>query len=163
MVDNIKYALSNEDLNNFIKETDDKGVNIFDVSKITPDTDIEAVYKNRGHAVFFVPPYSMGHWISTLRTPDSKIYFMDSLSEKPDHYSKNIMKCFKNNKIKTIYINKTPLQVDDDSVTCGRFAVIFTALHKLEIPPSDMIDFLIDGGKKMGSVDKFVFKLTKEI
>lgn len=161
-IGNIKTALSNHDLNHFIKETDDKGVNIVETRDIKPNTDIEEIFKDRGHCVLFYGPRSMGHWIATLRTPKNEIYFIDSFGEHPNHYSKNIMKCYKNNGCKNVYINKRVLQ-NEDSYTCGRYTIILTTMHKLGIDPSDMIDFLLEGSKKYKSVDNFIFDLTKEL
>ncbi len=84
-------ALSNIDLNNFIKQTEQKGVNIFEVNKIKPNTSIESIFKNSGHCVLFAGnPNETGHWICALRTPDKNVYFMDSFGEHPDYYSENI-------------------------------------------------------------------------
>lgn len=160
-MNNIKTLLSNVDLNDFISQVDKKGVNIVETTDIKPDTPIEQIYDNRGHSILFVPPRDAGHWISTLRTPNNEIYFIDSFGSHPDEYDKNILKCFKNNGIEKIHINKTPIQ-NQKSVTCGRYAVIFTALHKLGIHPSDMIDYIMEGGKKYKSNDKFILELTKE-
>ena len=60
-----------------------------------------------------------------------------------------------------MHINKDQLQGDTSSV-CGRYSILFTAMHKMGINPDDMIEFLKKGGKKYGSVDKFVLKLFDE-
>jgi hypothetical protein len=154
--------LSNHDLNKFISKVDKKGVNIVDITDIEPNTDIEEIYKNRGHCVFFVPPNSGGHWICTLRNRENEIFFIDSFAEHPNYYSKNILKCFKNNGINKVHINDTILQ-DETSQTCGRYCIIMTALHKMGIEPTTMVDYFIDGGQKNGSIDNFVISLTKKI
>lgn len=160
------YPLSNLDLNKYIKEFEQKGVNIFESKNIKPNTNIEDVFKGRGHCVLYVDAdtndgENIGHWVSQLRDRENNIYFIDSFAEDPNHYNSDILKCYKNNGIKNVYINNKKLQ-NDESMTCGRYAIIFTALHKMNIDPSKMIDFLNDGKKKYGSVDNFIFKLFGE-
>lgn len=159
----MNIPLSNKDLNKYIKEVDINGVNIFESNNIKPNTPIENIFKNRGHCSLFIDfddddGENIGHWVSMLRDRDKNIFFMDSFAENPNHYNPNILKCFKNNGIKNVYINDKKLQ-NDSSMTCGRYDIIFTLLNKLNIEPSDMIDFLKEGGKKNGSVDNFIIKL----
>jgi hypothetical protein len=160
------FPLSNYDLEQFISQVDPNGVNIVDITKIKPNMDIETVYDNRGHCVFFVPPNSGGHWVCTLRNRDGEIYFIDSFAETPDYYSDSVMKFFENNhnkgKIKYLHINDEVLQ-EPDSQTCGRYCIILISLHKMGLPPSVMIDYLKDGGKKYGSIDNFIIELTKNL
>ena len=153
--------LSNDDLNDYMKELDKKGVQIFDTNTMTPNTKIEEIYNGRGHAVFFAGPNNAGHWIATLRNPQKEIFFIDSFAEHPDYYNPNIMKCFKNNGIKKVHINNKVLQGKNSQV-CGRYAVVLAGINKMHMDPNLMIDFLKDGGKKYGSVDKFILKLSKK-
>ena len=155
--------LSNLDLDKFIKEADKKGVNMFEVNNIKPNTNIDTVFANGGHAILYYDNggQDVGHFISTLRDKQGNVFFMDSFGEDPDHYSKDILQCFKNNGVKKVSINKKSLQ-NKTSMTCGRYGIIFTCLNKAGIDPDQMIDFLKDGGKKYGSVDKFILHLFDE-
>lgn len=174
MTNNINHLISNVDLQDFISQVDKKGVNIVKAESITPNTDIEEIFKERGHCVLHHGRNSEGHWLTMLRTPEKKVYFIDSFGLFSHRYNKDIDKCMKNNNVE-FYCNKTPLQ-DNESVTCGRYPIIFIACHKMGVKPSDTIDFIIDGGKaeqakaknknkkdKYKYIDKFMVELTKEL
>ena len=153
--------LSNIDLNNYIKEIDKKGVQIYDLNKLKANTYIEDIFNHRGHCILFYGPNNAGHWITCLRNPNKEIYFIDSFGEDPDYYNKEFLKCMRNNGIKQVHVNKDVLQNDKTQV-CGRYGVILTAMNKMGIDPPIMIDFLKDGADKCGgNVDKFILKLTK--
>jgi len=175
MTSNIDHLISNVDLQDFISQVDKKGVNIVKAESITPNTDIEEIFKNRGHCVLHHGPNNRGHWLTMLRTPEKKVYFIDSFAEHSNRYNKDIVQCMKNNNVKDILINDTQLQ-DEKSVTCGRYPIIFIACHKMGVKPSDTIDFIIDGGKAEQAkaknknkndlykyIDKFMLELTKEL
>ena len=162
MANKLEIPLSNIDLNRYIKEIDKRGINIFEMDDIQPNTDIETIYKHRGHCTLFVGPKDGGHWISTLRNPNKEVFFIDSFGEDPSHYGNNhFLECMKKNGIKKVYINKTVLQ-DDETMTCGYYSVILICLNKMGVDPSVMVDFLKNGGKKYGSVDNFLLKLTED-
>lgn len=157
-------AFSNFDLDKYIKEVNKNGLNMFLTKNIDPNrTTMENQFGDSGHCILF-HDYNdgsgIGHWITTLRDREGNYYFVDSMGEHPDHYDPDIMKCYENNKsvIKTLSINKKKVQ-NNNSMTCGRYSIILTSLNKKGMHPSDMIDFLIDGGKEEGSVDKFIVKL----
>ena len=170
MTKNINYALSNKDLNDFISQADKKGVNIFKCEDIKGNTDIERIFDNRGHAIIHHGSNNMGHWLTMLRTPCKKVFFIDSFAENSDYYNKHIKECMKNNGIKEYFINNTKLQ-DVDSVTCGSYGIILVTMHKLGYTPNETIDFIINGSKeqkgqgknKYKNIDKFMHELTKKI
>jgi hypothetical protein len=152
--------LSNIDLNKYIKQVENKGVNIFQMDNLKPNTQIEHIFKDRGHVIYFVkyPDSNIGHWICNLRTPDGNIYWMDSFGDAPNEYNKNVIPCYKNNNIKHLNISEAKLQ-GGKSMACGKYATLFVTLHKMGIEPTQMIDFLKSEGKKYGSVDKFILSL----
>lgn len=157
------YPLSNLDLNKYIKECVKSGVNIYQMKELTPKTNIEDIFNGGGHCIFFYENAgsNIGHWITMLRDPEKNIYFMDSYGMPPEYYNKNLKQCLKNAGAKSLYINKQKLQ-GDRSMTCGRYGIVFTCLHKAKMHPTDMIDFLKEGAKKYGSVDKYIVKLFDE-
>ena len=72
------------------------------------------------------------------------------------------MKCYKNNGINNVHINKQVLQ-NATSKTCGRYSIVFVALHKKGVEPSVMIDFMKNGAKKYGSVDNLLLEITDDL
>ncbi len=163
----MEKPLSNVDLDNYIKEVESNGVNIFQSEDIKPTTHIEDLFDNSGHCVLFQKNIgtSIGHWLTMLRNPKGQYFFIDSYGSNPDKYNKNILKCLKYNKkngVNEISVNTTKLQDEPDSATCGRYSIVLTALNKKGMPPEDMVNFLKKGGNEMGSVDKFIVSLFGE-
>lgn len=161
------YPLSNVDLDKFISEVESKGVNIVQSKDIKPDSNIEDLFDNTGHCVIFNENKgtNIGHWLTMLRNRNGQYFFIDSYGESSDKYNPNILKCLKNNKkngVKEIHINTTKLQDHPDSMTCGRYSIILTCLNKAGMPPEDMVNFLKNGGKEKGNVDKYVLSLFGE-
>jgi len=159
-------ALSNVDLDKFIKEVETNGLNMRTAKDIKPTTDIDDLFDNSGHVIYFHDNNDgsgVGHWITLLRTRNKEYAFIDSFGKSPDYYNKDIMKMMKYNKdkVKSLEINKKKLQ-GDESMVCGKYSIILTALNKKGMKPEDMVNYLKDGGKKEKSVDKFIVKLFGE-
>jgi len=160
-------ALSNKDLDLFIKEVEKNGLNMVEIKNLTPNTHINDIFDNGGHCILFYENkgQSVGHWLTLLRNPEGKVYFLDSYGMDCDYYDPVIKKCIKNNKkngVKSFYINTQKLQDEPNSMTCGRYGIIFTSLNKAGMNPEDMVEFLKQGGKEKGSVDKYVISLFGE-
>lgn len=153
--------LSNIDINKAIKKFEERGANIFSDSNIKNNTNIEEIFKNRGHAIIFhkYPNQDVGHWYCILRDPMKNVFFIDSFGLSPNYYNKSIIPCLKNNGIKNIIVNKEKWQKDDSSI-CGRYGILMSTLHKFDMPISDVYKFMEHGKKKYGSFDKFVLHLT---
>lgn len=157
--------LSNIDLNDLIKEIDKKGVNIEQCNDITQKTNIEDIFKNRGHVVLFKDweqGDDVGHWIVMLRNPKKEVLLFDSLNTPLNTLNKNIGGFLKNNKIKKLYINDKKYQNDESSV-CGRYSVIIVALHKLGLSYPYIIKFMDDLKTNNQTFDEGVLNITGDI
>lgn len=158
----LKYRndpLSNLDLDDGLKILREKQK--FDDANLTPHTDIETIFSNRGHSIIFhrYPNQECGHWYTVLRTPDKKVYFIDSFGKHCDYYNKNWLPCLKNNGIKEIYINNKKYQ-HDKSAVCGRWGLLFCTCHKYGLNTDQIHKLIEDGKKKYGSYDNFVLYMT---
>lgn len=153
--------LSNVDINKAIKQFEKKGANIFLDKDIKENTPLEKIFNNRGHCILFhqYPDQEVGHWWTLLRDPNKTVFVIDSFGENPNKYNKNLLKCLKNNGIKNVIINKQKWQ-GEKSAVCGRYGLLLTTLHKLNLPIDEMYTFMNNGKKKYGSFDKFVLHLT---
>ena len=159
-MEHIDTPLSNVDINKMIKKFEKRGVNIIEGSKIHENTDIEDIFKHRGHCVVFhrYPGQDVGHWITLIRDRHKNVAFFDSLGKTPKYYIKELEKCLKNNGIKNFMHNKKKYQGDNS--VCGRYAVVICTLNKLKLPVAEMYKFLEEGKKKHKSYDKFILELT---
>lgn len=157
----MNHPLSNTDINHAIRQFESRGANIICDSDLHQNSDIEQIFNNRGHCIVFhkYPGQKCGHWFTLLRTPDKKVYMIDSFGRSPDYYSKNILKILKNNGIKDVYINKKKFQ-GNESAVCGRYGILWSTLHKMNIPFHQFFPFMEGGKKRFGSYDKFVLFLT---
>ncbi|MET0570938.1 MAG: hypothetical protein ABWZ79_05895 [Pedobacter agri] len=160
-MNNSDVPLSGEDLDNAIKHFDERGVNIKTLNDVKEDTDIEQIFRGRGHVVFFhkYKKEKVGHWFATLRDRNNNIFFIDSFGMDPGYYNKNLINCFRNNGIKNVIVNKKSMQ-GENSNSCGRYSVLFCALNKLGLSIPKMYEFIENGKKNHGSYDDFVLELT---
>lgn len=152
--------LSNVDLNNAIKQFDSRGANYFNDSDIKPNTNIETVFKDRGHTIIFhkYKDENVGHWYCLLRD-NNNIFYCDSFGENPDFYCKNMIPFLKNNGIKNIIINKEVWQNTKSSI-CGRYGLVLCTIHKFNPSINEIYKFMENGKKKYKSYDKFILNLT---
>ena len=152
--------LSNVDLQTFVKKFEKKGANIIEDKNILPNTPINEIFNNRGHAIVFhkYDNSQIGHWYALLQDTNKNVFMIDSFGEKPDKYCKNLIPCLKNNGIKSLTVND--LKMQKDNAICGRYCVVLCALHKLEQKVPKIYEFLTQGKKNSGSYDKFILDLT---
>lgn len=157
----INTPLSNIDIQEAVKQFEHKGANIISDKIIEPDTDIEEIFKNRGHCIVYHAwdNQDIGHWYGIFRDPYGLIFFADSFGENPDHYNKNIIPCLKNNGIKEIIINKEKWQNNNSSI-CGRYGILISVLRKNGLNIDDIYNFMEKGKKLYKSYDKFVLEMT---
>ena len=161
MTEFINTPLSNVDINQAVKQFEEKGANIVQDNMIRSNTPIEDIFKNRGHAVLFhkYPNQEVGHWYTLIRDPQKNVFVIDSLGKPPAYYNKNLIQCFKNNDMNQVIINKQKMQHSNSSV-CGRYSILFCVLNKMDKNIHEIYSFMEAGKKKNGSFDKFVLSMT---
>ncbi len=158
----LTFPLSDKDIHDAFLSFKDRA-NIKEDKNITPDTNINDLFDNRGHVVIFhkYPNQKVGHWYALLRDKKGNVFFADSLRHRPEYYNKHYMQFFKNNGIKKVIINEDKWQ-DGNTSVCGRYAIILPVLNKLYkgINLDGIYKFFGNGKKKYGTTDKFVLHLT---
>lgn len=124
------FPLSNLHIDNMINDLDNSGLNMINMNKIKKDTNIEEIFKNRGHTLIFVeyPDQDIGHWVSMVRNKNNEYTFFDSLGKPLKHYNKEALECILKNG--DLFQNKKKYQSDESSV-CGRYAFLLIGLNKL--------------------------------
>ena len=160
--EHLKYRdvpLSNLHIDEGVKQLADRQK--FNDGNLKPDTNIETIFNNRGHAVIFhkYPNQQVGHWYAVLRTPNKEVFFIDSFGKQPQFYNKNWLACLKNNGYKQLTVNTKKYQ-HEESAVCGRYALYFCTAHKLKLPFKKMIELLNKGGKEHKSYDNFILYIT---
>lgn len=152
--------LSNVDINKLVKQFDEKGANIIQDKDIQPTTPIESIFKDRGHAIVFhkYPNQDVGHWYCLLRNPQKEVFYIDSFGKSPNYYCKNLIPCLKFNKMRSLIVNDLEMQADNS--ICGRYAVVFCTINKLNQSLPDIYSFLENGRRQCGGYDNFILKLT---
>lgn len=158
----LDYALSDLDIKEAVHQFDSRGPNIKDDKIITPNTNIEEVFNNRGHVIMFHawPKQKVGHWYVILRDKEGNVFLFDSLGHPYTYYNKNYIKFFKNNGIKNIMQNEKVFQHGDSSV-CGRYCLVNCVLNKLHLPIEGIYKFYEQEKKKYKTYDNVVLELTK--
>lgn len=134
--------ISNWTIEELLKDAGERA-NIIEESSITSKSDVEDIFKNRGHAIIFhrhsPQPNAIGHWIAIIRNnKTNEVYYFDSLGDEP--YNKAIPEVILR-KYKKLYINDVPFQPDNTN-SCGRHAVMVVALNKIGLTPKQIEHFL---------------------
>lgn len=158
----LESPLSNFDLLKVIsKEMKERG-NIFDMSNINGVSDIEQIFKNRGHAILFEPDPNgdIGHWTALVRSPKNCIYFDSYGSKISNERLLNILK----KRYPLIQFNPKQFQGYGKSAVCGRYALACVALNKIipNMTVKHIIKVLEDKPKNM-TYDEYIVSLTPEI
>ena len=154
--------LSNFDLIREVSKVKDR-VNIIDTTDTSHINNVEDIFKNRGHAILFIPPKKndseVGHWVVLTRqdtggrTRKGTCTYFDSYGDRLQ--DNNIRKILEN-KYKTIDENKKQYQQYNTNL-CGYWTLLCIVLNKVikEFSLKDLDKFLQTKPTNM-SYDKFV-------
>lgn len=118
---------------------------------------VDDLFQGRGYCIIFMENkgQNIGHWTVILRNEHNEACFMDSLAIPVESYNAYLPIIFKDAKY-TLFENRIELQ-GSKSMLCGKYALYFIAMNKLNVSFNDMIKFLLEMKKRYKSVDDYIF------
>lgn len=146
--------LSNFDIDEQLKHIEEDA-NMVDSRSIHPNTRLEDIFDNRGHAIVWHPWNESGsnaHWLVFVRKGNN-IYHYDSFGKKHNILKEELINICKNNKC-NLYANNKQYQKDGTS-TCGRHACAVVFLNKHTKSFKD-IENILDVIEKNQGLDEFL-------
>jgi hypothetical protein len=149
-------AISGYDIVELMKDMKERA-NIQTDTDIKPTDDVEKIFKNRGHCIFFHkwPGQRIGHWVCIIRNKDlNQVYYYDSFASLP--YNKSIIDVVLK-KYPSILINDVEFQGKDRS-TCGKHCLMVIALNKMGLSPHQIEEFF-----KSINVDEWLLNIFPDV
>jgi hypothetical protein len=132
-------------------------LNLMIDTDITPDMNIEDIFKGKGNIVLFHPweGQDVGHWVCMIRNKKlNKVYYFDSFGDMP--YNKNIKKVILKSHPELL-VNDVSFQ-PESSNACGKYCLMVISLNKMGLSPEQIELFLKSHGKKLND---FILKTVK--